>query len=726
MYRRAIAFLLLLSSILPLLAQKRAMTVGDIPSWRMVGDIGITDDGNWINYSYRRLYTQNPDTVYLYEVKTGRLQTMTQDAFYKWRAEEWQRTHPQSQNQGGTQGDKSQTSPHFDFSQVKGLPADYKLSEQGSRIVNAGGLIILAREQDWNQPSPKAEEDSLHLELWKWDEPLSPRRRDRLYPKVSENTYLYDVKSRQLVMVPTVGMTEVYFPDGGQVYGGIAVDRHPYDKETDWILEAKQDVYYFGTDGSMKKVVSHQCAYPEFSPDGRYAVVYTPDSQSWISIDMRDGTVTDITKGKIPYPLYDEESDYPFAPKPYGHGNWDKDNRRVVIRDRYDFWSVSLDGKGDAECLTKGYGRKHKVRLRYNDKGFSTPDVTYLDGFNEHSKTRGFYALQRGRVRKLVADDRYNYRLECATKDLSRVVWSRENFSEMKYLLSDREFRNPRLLTDVNEPVKNIRRGTSRVYSWRLPDGTLNEGVLYLPDDFQKGKPRPMLVNYYERETEGTHAYKVPEYVSAFFDIPYCVSNGYVVFQPDITCKVGMPGESAMETVVSGVKQLVRDGIADERRIGINGHSWGGYITNFLVTHTDMFACASPCSAVSDDISDYLMLRGTGQPNMYFEEDSQGRLGKTLWEDRDMYIRESPIFEADKVNTPLLIVHGEQDSSVRADQGFNMFFAMRRLNKPAWMLNYRREGHQYASTAVCKDLTVRMMQFFDHYLKGAPAPDWMK
>ncbi len=696
MYRRVVICLFLLLSFHTLRAQKRAMTIDDIPSWRMLGDIGITDDGNWINYSYRRLYTQNPDTVYLYQVKTGKCQAMRQDAFYKWRAEEWQRTHPRSQGQGSRQDSQNQPSPHFDFSQIKGLPADYKLSGQGSRIVNEGSLVILAREQSWSRQSPEEKNDSLNLELWKWDEPLSPRRRDRLYPEVVENAYLYHVKSSQLVVLPTAGMTAVYFPEGNQVYGGIATDRHPYDKETDWVLEAKQDVYYIGIDGSMKKIISHQCAYPEFSPDGRYAVAYTPDSRSWISIDMKDGSITDITRGKIPYPLYDEESDYPFEPKPYGHGSWDMENNRVVVRDRYDFWAVDLDGKADAECLTKGYGRKHQVRLRYNDKGFSTSEVVYLDGFNERAKTRGFYALRQGRVRKLVADDRYNYNLECATKDLSRVVWSRENFSEMKYFLSDKEFRHPRLLTDVNEPMKNIRRGTSRVYSWRLPDGMVNEGVLYLPEDYQEGKPYPVLVNCYEKETDGTHAYKVPEYVSAFFDIPYCVSNDYVVFQPDITCKVGMPGESAMDTVVSGVKQLINDGIADERYIGINGHSWGGYITNYLVTHTDMFACASPCSVVSNAISDYLMLRGTGQPNMYFEENSQGRLGKTLWDDRDMYIRESPIFEADKVSTPLLIVHGEQDSSVRADQGFNMFFSMRRLGKPAWMLNYLKEGHQYA------------------------------
>ena len=205
------------------------------------------------------------------------------------------------------------------------------------------------------------------------------------------------------------------------------------------------------------------------------------------------------------------------------------------------------------------------------------------------------------------------------------------------------------------------------------------------------------------------------------------VSNGYVVFMPDIHFTVGSPGESCYDAVVSGTQWLIDNGIADKDRIGIQGHSWSGYQVAYLVTRTNMFACASPGAAVSSMISAYTGIRtGSGMPRMFMYEETQSRLGKSLWEDKEMYLRHSPILNADKIQTPLLIFHCDKDEAVPYSEGLNLFLAMRRLQKPAWLLNYKGERHFLYNKAAEADWTIRMKQFFDHYLKGSPEPRWMK
>ena len=205
------------------------------------------------------------------------------------------------------------------------------------------------------------------------------------------------------------------------------------------------------------------------------------------------------------------------------------------------------------------------------------------------------------------------------------------------------------------------------------------------------------------------------------------VSNGYVVFMPDVHFTIGAPGESCYNAVVSGTQMLIDKGIADKDHIGIQGHSWSGYQVAYLVTRTNMFKCANLGAAVSSMVSAYTGIRsGSGSPRMFMYEQTQSRMGKTLWDDPEAYIKNSPIFYADKIQTPLLIFHCDADEAVPYSEGLNLFLAMRRLHKPAWLLNYKGDKHFLYNKAAEVDWTIRLQQFFDHYLKDAPMPRWMK
>lgn len=751
--------------------KRHPMQIDDCLRWRTIGNIKMSSDGRWVAYDYRYLYEEHPDTLFVFDKKTGKttlkldvknfdfsgkgmyLRYGRQDSVGKMT---YYVVDPVSRKElpyiGSDAeridkeqfaGNNSWTQPEpMDFSHVKGLPDSLQVLSV-SRKINGGkqALLYVAPKQNGDaqqrRPMPnmmnqKAEDngkrkDEVTLELWKWNEPLSPRRRNRVYPRRKVyNKYVMNMADSTLTLIPFEGMTSDYEPGGENVYGFFAMDEHPYDLETDWILQGKQDVYYLSLTGEKRRIITHSNSYPEYSPDARYALYYSPESLSYCLIDMKDGSITDLTKGKIPYPLYDEDHDYPFSAKPYGKLRWEMDRNRVIIYDRFDLWAVYLDGKTAPECITKGYGREHRVRLMPNDKGLSSGDMVYLNGRSEDTMTTGLYVFDGKDVKPLAVLSDASLRLEAYSEDKKTVLWRRSNFSETDYWLSDLNFKKPVRVTEVNAPVDDVLRGTAEIVTWTTYDNREEKGILYLPEGYKKDKPLPMVVTFYELSTPGFDGYKIPEYASATIDVPWFVSNGYAVFEPDIHFKVGAPGESAYNSVVSGVESLIKKGIADEKRVGVNGHSWGGQMTNYLVTRTDIFRCAAPGSAVSNVVSDYLMLRGTGQPNMYFEEDSQGRIGKSLWENPEAYFKESAVLHADKVTTPLLIFQGEVDTSVRADQGLGMFFAMRRLGKPAWLLYYKNEGHQMGGTKNCRDFLIRLSEFFGHYLKDEPLPEWMK
>jgi dipeptidyl aminopeptidase/acylaminoacyl peptidase len=161
--------------------------------------------------------------------------------------------------------------------------------------------------------------------------------------------------------------------------------------------------------------------------------------------------------------------------------------------------------------------------------------------------------------------------------------------------------------------------------------------------------------------------------------------------------------------------------------MGLQGQSWGGYQTAYLITQTNMYRAAMAGAPVSNMTSAYGGIRwGSGWVREFQYEKGQSRLGVSLWEDRERYIKNSPLFHADKVQTPLLIMHNDKDGAVPWYQGIEYFTALRRLDKPCWMLNYNDDDHNLTRRANQRDLSIRMRQFFDHYLLDAPMPIWMK
>jgi dipeptidyl aminopeptidase/acylaminoacyl peptidase len=293
-------------------------------------------------------------------------------------------------------------------------------------------------------------------------------------------------------------------------------------------------------------------------------------------------------------------------------------------------------------------------------------------------------------------------------------------------LVTDPSFRNPRKVTNANPQKADLLWGAGELIGFRNADGVPLQAALYKPENFDPAKKYPLMVYIYERLSQAVNNFVDPRPATSI-NISFYVSNGYVVLAPDIVYTVGSPGQSALKCVLPAVQALVDKGFIDEKAIGIQGHSWGGYQIAYMVTQTNRFRAASPGAPVGNMTSAYSGIRwGSGRPRQFQYEKAQSRIGGSLWQVPLRFIENSPVFMADRVTTPLLFIHNDQDGAVPWYQGIELFLALRRNGKEVYMFNYNGEDHGLRKRHNQMDYTVRLQQFFDHFLKGAPKPEWME
>ena len=262
--------------------------------------------------------------------------------------------------------------------------------------------------------------------------------------------------------------------------------------------------------------------------------------------------------------------------------------------------------------------------------------------------------------------------------------------------------------------------------NWTLPDGDNCQGILFKPENFDSTKKYPLIFNYYETSSQALYDYHKPGWTnSSNINVPYYVSRGYLVFMPDIHIKIGDPLRSALNAVESAARILSKRGYIDPKKMALIGHSYGGFETNYIITHSNLFAAAVEGAGASNYISLYGSVLLSGSSKEWDAETGQMRIGTSLWQRPDLYLKNSAVLKADHVATPLLILHNKLDDAVPWEQGVELFTALRRLGKLCWMLQYDGEGHGLLKQENLRDYTIRQLQFFDHYLKGAPAPKWM-
>jgi dipeptidyl aminopeptidase/acylaminoacyl peptidase len=573
-------------------------------------------------------------------------------------------------------------------------------------------------------------DDKASVDVWSYkDDYINPiqkvhatRDRNRTY------TAAYLVTGQKVVQLADATLEDVTPSENSQ--WALGSDDRQYRPRADWD-EHYSDAYRVDeTTGARKLVAARHRGTMTWSPGGRYLLGF--DGRNWETISVPDGKTVDLTAA-LPVKFWNEETDTPSTPAAYGSAGWTTDGKYVLLYDEYDLWRVAPDGSG-AKCLTNGYGRQHDLRLRYV-RLEADPRKPWIDPAKplllhaESLKTwdTGFFSasIEGGEPKQLLFAHEY-FTLPVKAKDADVYLLTGQSFTEFPDLVTtDGGFHELRKVSDANPQQAGINWGTSEIVPFKNADGVPLSAALYKPENFDPHKKYPLMVYIYEKLTDRVNRYVEPR-PGHSINITYYVSNGYLVLTPDIVYTVGYPGQSALKCVLPAIQAVVDKGIVDENAIGIQGHSWGGYQIAYMVTQTKRFRAVAAGAPVADMISAYDGIRwGTGLPRQFQYERTQSRIGGSIWQYPTRFIENSPIFWADRVQTPVMLLHNDADDAVPWYQGIEFYLALRRLGKEVYLFVYNGEPHGLRRRADQKDYTIRLQEYFDHYLKGAPAPDWM-
>lgn len=589
-------------------------------------------------------------------------------------------------------------------------------------------------------PKPLAEKDEEDedevpvLDVWNWRDPLLQPMQLVNAEREKERSYLavLHLDTRQIVQLAHQDMPNVSVGSGEDAAIALGWSNLPYQQEISWDSPRAFDAYLVNVlDGSRSTVLERVQYRPFLSPDAQYITWWDRDALSWMASSTDGGEPINLS-ASLDLPIHNEIHDWPYAPDPYGSAGWSENDREFLFYDRYDIWAVNPNNPSLARNLTAGAGRTHSLQLRYIDldpEEAFIPDELLLSAFNLETKASGFYRVEldsEDEPEELVMMDR-RFGFVDKAKDTDQLLFTRETFTEFGDLwTSHLDLSDMKRVSDLNPQQSEYTWGTAELVDWTSLDGIPLKGMLFKPEGFDASRKYPMMVYFYEKMSNGLHQYRTPATARSSISFSFYVSRGYVVFVPDIPYKVGYPGESALNAVVPGVTMLIDQGFVDPDRVGVQGHSWGGYQIAYMITESDIFAAAEAGAPVVNMTSAYGGIRwSTGMSRMFQYERTQSRLGGSLWETPLRYLDNSPLFQADKIKTPVLMLHNDDDGAVPWYQGIEFFVALRRLQKPVWMLNYNGEGHGLSKYPNRKDFAIRMQQFFDHYLLDAPAPIWM-
>ncbi len=579
------------------------------------------------------------------------------------------------------------------------------------------------------------EEEIVNVEVWSYtDGRLHTQQKVRLnQEKKRSYRTVWHIADDKFVQLGTKELPESRLGNEGNADVAIAYTSEGYLQLISWEGSSRQDIYLVDTKtGDKKEITKGLNGFGSFSPSANYITWYNRIDSVYAAYSVKDGTVKTLTSN-TPYPFYNEETDVPNYPYPHGVATWTKDDKHVLIYDKYDIWQI--DPSGNSAPLRLTNGRESETVYRYMrldpEERFVTPGKRMmLHVFDEKTKASGYayLLLGAGKPIQLVKEAYYYSRRPIKAKDVDKVIFTKENFQTFPDLLySNLSLQNPKRVSNGNPQQSEYLWGNIELYEWTSLDGQRLTGMLVKPEGFDPNKKYPMLVNFYEKSSDRLHRYPRPYPGRSTINYSFYASRGYLIFNPDIPYRIGYPGESCLNAVVPGVASLIDKGYVDKDRIGVQGHSWGGYQVAHLLTKTDIFKCAESGAPVVNMFSAYGGIRwGSGMSRMFQYERTQSRIGGTIWEYPLRYLENSPLFFLDKVNTPVLIMHNDHDSAVPWYQGIEYFVGLRRLGKPAWMLNYNDEPHWPVKLQNRKDFQVRMSQFFDFYLKNAPKPQWME
>nr|WP_314543729.1 prolyl oligopeptidase family serine peptidase [uncultured Empedobacter sp.] len=625
------------------------------------------------------------------------------------------------------------------ISELLGLKKDWQVSENRQPKFSKDGnsLFIGLMPKLAEKDTTLIADDYAKVDIWSYkDDFIQPQQLKNL-EREKKRSYLSVIdlsNPLKVTQLTDFDMNQVEILNEGNSNFALGTSDNAYRLSLNWDVTGRKDYYIINTKTGERELFAKALAGKvEMSPNGKFAVFYNAENGLWSSYNI-ETKETKVLNKKLKVKFYDEENDSPTLAQEYGVAYFTDNDETVLIKDRYDIWEFDLVGNRRPENMTNGFGRKHNITFDINQlnddiKTINRDNLVYLGAFNNQNKQSGVYQTIISKAKnpeEVVMSNTWGTQKMKKALNANEFIYTKESFRNSPDVYVSTNFKDEKKISAINPQQKDYLWGNGELVTWKTYSGKDATGVVYKPENFDPNKKYPMIVYFYEKLSDNLNRYQAPAPTPSRINHTYFVSNDYIVFTPDISYTIGHPGKSAEDYINSGVEALKKNTWVNGSKIAIQGQSWGGYQVAHLITATNMYAAAWTGAPVVNMTSAYGGIRwGTGMSRQFQYEQTQSRIGKTLWEAPELYIENSPLFNMPKVTTPVVIMHNDEDGAVPWYQGIEMFMALRRLGKPVWMLNYNGDDHNLIKRANKNDIQQRQVQFFDHYLKDKPAPKWM-
>ncbi|MCK5147662.1 S9 family peptidase [bacterium] len=593
-------------------------------------------------------------------------------------------------------------------------------------------------KKDLKDGKKDKEEPTVNVWHWKDKKLLSQKMLEEKRKKNETYDAIFLRKSKKIIRLTSKEMQRLTLSEGTDKWA-VGMDDREY--VSDWDVR-KNDLYKVDLSTGKKKLIEKKYSgrVAEISPDGEFLILWK-DGHYW-SYNFKDDKSYNLTSG-LNVSFINKEDDH-WGHKPsYGFVGWVKNQQAVIVNHKLDLWLLPLNKNSRPTNLTQSITSKDSIRFRFDDLSFTgKPEIEdrYIDlsssiilyAFNIKTKYAGYFSLEDYKLRKLIyGPDSYSasrWRSGLIKAKKSNVIiykmGSYQNYPEA--YLSDTGFSKSKKITDTNPQQKNYKWGHRILIDYTNDDGVPLQGILSIPDEYEKGRKLPMLVYSYEKMSQGMYSYATPRLSGASICEMMYVSDGYLVLRPDIHFNVGTPHSDMHECIDAAIEKVIELGYVDEKCIGYEGFSYGGHCGMFMSTQDNRFAAIAAGAGVSNLVQGFnidIVRDGSNEQDYYMI--GQGRLGTDPVSDTEMFISESAVFQAQNMNTPLLLFHGTTDQVVKWEHSFGFYSILRYLHKPVVFLSYRGEGHGLRKKANRLDIQKRLKEYFDHYLKGKDAAEWI-
>ncbi len=616
-------------------------------------------------------------------------------------------------------------------------------SKDGERLFVKLKDIEKAENDEETKKDPDVEKSPVQIWHWKDKKLLSQRIIEAEKKKDETFDAIFFRNTTTLLQVTGEKIQKLVLSKGTD-HWAVGSDKRKYI--SDWDVD-KNDLYSIDLRTGNKQLIKEKHSSSrynlgyEISPDGE-KMVFWDDRHYWY-YNFREASTRNISSGlKVSF-VNKEYDKFGFVPD-YGFVGWVKDQNAVIVNHELDLWLLPLDDSSKAQNLTASVTSKDAIRFRFEDYSFSSePEIEerYIDlsenhllyAFNKQTKHAGYYHLQGNQLKELIYrpvsfSSPYRRHQILKSENAEAIIYKMGDYQNYpEAYLSTSDFTGSKKITATNPQQKIYKWGRRILIDYTNDDGVPLQAILSIPDEYKKGQKLPMIVYSYEKRSHNMYTYASPYLSGTSVPEMLYVSDGYLFLQPDIHFNVGTPHSDMHECIDAVIEKVIELGYVDEQRIGYQGYSFGGHTGMYVSTQDNKFAAIAAGGGVSNLVQGFnldIVWDGSNEQDYYMT--GQGRLGVDPTANIEMYISESPVFNAQTMNTPLLLYHGTDDQVVKWEHSFGFYSILRYLKKPVVFLSYRGEGHGLRSKESTRlDVQRRIKEYFDHYLKDKEAKKWM-